>query len=157
VAGTRRPPAPAPGPAREAESLRVLVVDDNVDAAEMLAHLLDADGHEVRVAHDPAGALSMIERFTPQIALLDIGLPAMDGYELGLQLRERINGAGCRLIALTGYGQPSDRSRSARAGFEAHLVKPIDPARLLALVKKPAPAPAERPARGRRQNRDRHS
>ena len=158
AADARPPRAPPPRPARETEPLRVLVVDDNVDAAEMLAHLLDADGHEVRVAHDPAGALAMIERFTPQLALLDIGLPAMDGYELGMKLRERISGAGCRLIALTGYGLASDRSRSAQAGFEAHLVKPIDPQRLLALVKKPPPAaPAARPARGRRQNRDRHS
>jgi PAS domain S-box-containing protein len=148
--------AAAPGTVHGTGSLRVLLVDDNVDAAEMLAHLLSAAGHEVRIAHDGITALGMLERFVPQVALLDIGLPAMDGYELGLQLRHRLAGAACRLIALTGYGQASDRRRSEQAGFEAHLVKPIDPERLLALVSQPAPdAPADRPARGRRQNRDR--
>ena len=154
-AARSRPAAPQRA-AGQAEPVRVLLVDDNVDAAEMLAHLLSTEGHEVRIAHDGAAALGMLERFVPQVALLDIGLPAMDGYELGMQLRRRLDGAACRLIALTGYGQASDRSRSAQAGFEAHLVKPIDPDRLLALVRQPAPAaPASPPARGRRQNRDR--
>jgi signal transduction histidine kinase/ActR/RegA family two-component response regulator len=112
---------------------RILVVDDNADAADLLGMLLSAGGHHVRIAHDPVGALAIAAGFDPDIALLDIGLPVMDGYELGLQLRERTR-PGCRLIALTGYGQESDRKRSEEAGFDSHLVKPIDSEQLLQLV-----------------------
>lgn len=113
---------------------RILVVDDNEDAAELLAASLDAMGHRVRVAHDGPSALKIIDEFAPDIALLDIGLPVMDGYELARRLRERIGGRRTRLVAITGYGQAADRQRSEGAGFTAHLVKPVDIERLQTLL-----------------------
>jgi signal transduction histidine kinase len=107
-------------------SKRVLIVDDNHDAATLIGDWLDNLGFEVRVAHDGPSALAMAETFRPNIALLDIGLPVMDGYELGKRLREVMAGADLRLVAVTGYGQDSDRKRSSEAGFAAHLVKPVD-------------------------------
>jgi CheY-like chemotaxis protein len=115
-------PAPAPAPAGR----RVLVVDDNVDAASLLAEAITGMGHEVAVAHDGAQALRVAGTFQPEIALLDIGLPAMDGYELAGHLRAEPWATSLCLIALTGYGQPGARQRSADAGFNDHLVKPID-------------------------------
>jgi CheY-like chemotaxis protein len=102
---------------------RVLVVDDNVDAAEMLAELLRASGYAASVAHDGPVALELARNSPPDIVLIDIGLPVMDGYELARRLRGMLNGA--RLIAVTGYGQQGDRERSRVAGFDAHLVKPV--------------------------------
>jgi signal transduction histidine kinase/ActR/RegA family two-component response regulator len=115
--------------------LNVLVVDDNVDAADMLAEALRARGAEVRVAHDGPRALELIDTFRPQIALLDIGLPGMDGCDLAGHLRARLSDAPPVLVAVTGYGQPSDRARTRRAGFSEHLVKPVDMAQLSALIK----------------------
>jgi signal transduction histidine kinase/CheY-like chemotaxis protein len=115
-------------------SRRVLVVDDNVDSAEMLREVLQAAGHEVALAHDGPAALAVVEHFAADIALLDIGLPVMDGYELGKRLRERSHASSCRLIALSGYGQEHDRAQSKASGFEAHFVKPVDIDRLLLLV-----------------------
>jgi two-component system CheB/CheR fusion protein len=105
---------------------RILVVDDNVDAAESLALLLQVQGHEVEVAHDGPLALKTAERFRPEVVLLDIGLPRMDGYQLARLMREQPWGNGTLIVALTGYGQDEDRQRSAAAGFNAHLVKPVD-------------------------------
>ena len=106
---------------------RVLVVDDNQDAAEMLHLALSELGHEVKVANDGPSALEIARQFQPQIALLDIGLPVMDGYELARRLLEsRDRSASLQLIAVTGYGQDSDRRRALDAGFTAHLVKPIN-------------------------------
>jgi len=102
---------------------RVLVVDDNVDAAEMLAELLRASGYAAAVAHDGPVALELARNSPPDIVLIDIGLPVMDGYELARRLRIMLNRA--RLIAVTGYGQQGDRERSRNAGFDAHLVKPV--------------------------------
>jgi PAS domain S-box-containing protein len=107
-------------------SKRVLVVDDNDDAAKMLSVLLAGVGHKVQFATDPAAALSLADGFRPQVAILDIGLPMMDGYALGRELRTRFSGAAPNLIALTGYGQPQDRRRSEEAGFSLHLVKPVN-------------------------------
>jgi signal transduction histidine kinase/CheY-like chemotaxis protein len=110
---------------------RVLVVDDNVDAAQAVAALMGILGHTVRVAHDGPQALAEAERFEPEIAFLDLGLPGLDGYELAQALRQRFNGSSLpRLVALTGYGLESDRARSAAAGFADHLVKPVDLASL---------------------------
>jgi CheY-like chemotaxis protein len=103
----------------------VLVVDDNVDAASMLQEFLSALGHEATVAHDGVAALELAGTFNPQVALLDIGLPVMDGYELARKLRERLGAATPRLIAVTGYGQDADRAQARAAGFDHHLVKPI--------------------------------
>jgi PAS domain S-box-containing protein len=111
---------------RSEDRLRILVVDDNVDGAEMLAAALAMKGHETRVAHDGPDALTVAGELHPHIAFLDIGLPVMDGYELAAQFRERSQLQETCLIALTGYGQESDRDRTALAGFHHHLVKPVD-------------------------------
>jgi PAS domain S-box-containing protein len=103
---------------------RVLVVDDNVDGAEMLAEALHALGYRTAVAHDGPQALQVAAEFEPEIALLDIGLPVMDGYELAGRLRGRL--ANLKLVAITGYGQETDRARARGAGFDEHLTKPID-------------------------------
>ncbi len=119
-------PTPRDIPAIVIRPLRVLVVDDNLDAAEMLAEWLGTIGHGVRVAADGPTALEVAADFQPDVALLDIGLPVMDGYEVARRLRTLPGCAQTRLIALTGYGQESDHDRSRRAGFEDHLVKPVD-------------------------------
>lgn len=113
---------------------RILVVDDHVDAAELLAELLEHLGHEIRVAFDGPSALEIVRTFHPDIALLDIALPAMDGYELARRLRALPDLRQMRLVALTGFGRPSDRAVSAAAGFDAHLVKPIEMSLLEALI-----------------------
>jgi signal transduction histidine kinase len=106
---------------------RILIVDDNEDAAELLAEFLTDLGHEVRTAHDGPSALELAATFSPTICLVDIGLPVMDGYEVARRLRQ-LNGIprNLRMMALTGYGQESDRLRSTEAGFDGHLVKPVD-------------------------------
>lgn len=104
----------------------ILIVDDNLDAAQILGELLTMQGHEIRIAYDGPSALDIVKDFTPRIALLDIGLPIMDGYEVAGHLRAMPQLDGIRLIALTGYGQASDKLRSLQAGFDHHLVKPVD-------------------------------
>ena len=106
--------------------VRVLVVDDNQDGADMLAAALGAKGFETRVAHDAPTALEIAPGFAPHVAFLDIGLPVMDGYELASRLRQLPGMARVLLVAVTGYGQESDRRRTAEAGFHHHLVKPVD-------------------------------
>ncbi|HTX04318.1 MAG TPA: PAS domain S-box protein, partial [Steroidobacteraceae bacterium] len=126
---------------------RVLIVDDNVDAADSLALLLSHAGHETQVAYSGREALERVESFEPQLALLDIGLPEMDGYELARRLRARPRLSRARLIALTGYGQSEDRKRSQEAGFDDHLVKPVDlPALERALAGMATPEAAQKPA-----------
>ncbi len=112
--------------ARAAQPGRVLVVDDNVDAAMTLAEAVRLDGHDVRVAHDGLSALRESAEFTPEVVLLDIGLPGMDGYEVVRRLRELPQTQGALIVALTGFGQDSDRRRAIAAGFDEHLVKPVD-------------------------------
>lgn len=109
---------------------RVLIVDDNVDAATSLALLLNFRNHETCVAHNGVDALDCVQSFRPQVAIIDIGLPGMDGYEVAQRLRANPMLHGLRLIALTGYGQTEDRERVHRAGFDDHLVKPVDLASL---------------------------
>jgi len=116
---------------RTGRDKRILVVDDNEDAAVILMQALEQLGYQVQVAHDGPSALDVSASFRPDVALLDIGLPVMDGYELAQRLRESRNGQPhLRLVAITGYGQDKDRERSRRAGFEQHLVKPLDLARI---------------------------
>lgn len=117
-----------------ADARRVLLVDDNVDSVQALAQLLTAYGHHVQVVYDPVSALRVVERFAPDVAVLDIGLPVMDGYELVRRLRETLGDRPCRFVALTGYGQDTDRDRSKAAGFSQHLVKPVSPDALLRLI-----------------------
>jgi signal transduction histidine kinase/CheY-like chemotaxis protein len=109
----------------DASSSRILVVDDNEDAGELLGRALTALGYEIRVAMDGPSALRVADGFAPHVALLDIGLPVMDGYELARRLRTSC-GAGLKLVAITGYGQASDKARAQTIGFDAHLVKPVD-------------------------------
>jgi CheY-like chemotaxis protein len=111
----RAQPRPAP--------TRILVVDDNEDSAALLAELLESLGHEVKVAHDGEAALAIASELSPDVALLDIGLPGPDGVEVGKRLRRLC--PGLRLFAVSGYGDGGSRSRSSEAGFEAHLVKPV--------------------------------
>jgi CheY-like chemotaxis protein len=106
---------------------RILVADDNQDAADSLAMILEMGGHEVRVARDGRAALSLAQTFRPDTALLDIGMPQLNGYEVAQALRREPWGAGITLIALTGWGQESDRQKAIDAGFDRHLTKPIDP------------------------------
>ncbi len=122
-------PARRDEPRREAvaKPRRILVVDDNVDAAETLAMLLKLGGHSVEVAHDGATAIGMASESKPELAFLDLGMPGMDGYELARRLRADKALAGMRLVALTGWGQEEDRRRSAEAGFDLHVVKPVEP------------------------------
>jgi signal transduction histidine kinase len=113
---------------------RVLVVDDNTDAAELLARAMTQFGCETQIAHDGPSALALIETFRPELALLDIGLPVMDGYELAQRIRNRPNAEPTQLVAVTGYGQKSDIEQALAAGFDDHLTKPVDILRLKALV-----------------------
>ena len=124
----------ASAPAASFPAHRVLVVDDNEDAAMLLADVLRAQGWPVAVAFDGLQALSMIESFAPDVAVLDIGLPVMDGYELAARIRERLGSRSPRLLAVTGYGQEEDRKHATAAGFARHLVKPVSTDALLAAM-----------------------
>lgn len=119
---------------------RVLVVDDNRDAAHSLAVLLRLGGHRVEVAHDGPQALDAAERLRPDVVLLDIGMPGMSGFDVARRLRASPWGRSAMLVAQTGWGQDEDRQRARDAGFDVHLIKPVDHAALMRLM--PAPAPA---------------
>ncbi len=113
---------------------RVLVVDDNLDAAELLSEVLRGVGHDVRVAHDGPQALETLRSFPAEVCLLDIGLPVMDGFELARRMRKLVPGRTVRLIAVTGYGQEHDREKTRAAGFDRHLTKPVDLDALIAVI-----------------------
>jgi CheY-like chemotaxis protein len=125
------------GEGAAAAGLRILVVDDNRDAAESLSLLLRTRGHDVRTAHDGVAGLEAAASFRPDVALLDIGMPRLSGYDLARRIRGQAWGQGMVLIALTGWGQEEDRRRSAQAGFDHHLVKPVDPDALQELFARP--------------------
>jgi PAS domain S-box-containing protein len=120
------PPAEAPAPAAF-RSLRVLVVEDNLDAAESLATLLRLWNHDVQVVHDGRSALDAARLQQPEVVLLDIGLPGLDGYQVAQRLRDEVGLDHTLLVAMTGYGQPEDRRRSREAGIHYHFVKPVEP------------------------------
>ncbi|HEY0730061.1 MAG TPA: ATP-binding protein, partial [Pyrinomonadaceae bacterium] len=105
---------------------RILVVDDNVDSAESMAMMLELSGHDVATAHDGLEGLEVAEKFQPHVALFDLGMPRLDGYEAARSIRQQSWGQKIMLVALTGWGQSEDKRRSREAGFDAHLVKPID-------------------------------
>lgn len=128
VAGRAAPDEPAAGQA--VRPARILVVDDNVDAADSLALLLRAQGHDVRVAYGGEAALALAAGFAPEIVLLDLGMPGLDGFAVARRLRQDRTTALPKLVAVSGWGQPSDRRRSADAGFDHHLTKPVDPGEL---------------------------
>jgi CheY-like chemotaxis protein len=126
VGGPARAADPARDDARPMESCRVLIVEDHPDTAQTLATLVTLDGHEVRLAHDGFAALELAPRFLPDVALVDIGLPGMDGFEIARRLRQLECGRHCLLVAVTGYGQERDRRKALEAGFDHHLVKPVN-------------------------------
>jgi CheY-like chemotaxis protein len=117
---------------------RILVADDNRDAADSLAVMLRIAGHDVRTAYDGQQALDVAETFKPSLALLDLGMPRVNGHDTARRLRETEHGRNIVIIALTGWGQPEDRNRSLAAGFDHHLVKPVDPSMLERLLAAPA-------------------
>jgi two-component system CheB/CheR fusion protein len=122
------------GTGEKTSKRRLLVVDDNKDAAESMSMLLEMWGHEVAFAYDGPSALETAEQWQPQAVFLDIGLPGMDGYEVAARLRELPQAKDAVLIAITGYGQEDDRLRSRRAGIDHHLVKPVAPDALRNLI-----------------------
>jgi signal transduction histidine kinase/integral membrane sensor domain MASE1/CheY-like chemotaxis protein len=135
--GAHRDAAPEPKPAELARRLRILLVEDNEDSADALDQLLRRKGHETHVARDGNEGVARARALRPDVVLLDIGLPGLDGFEVAAQLRKQADEDGTLLVALTGYGQEADRRRAREAGFDHHLVKPVafdDLARILALV-----------------------
>ncbi|MEO8223680.1 MAG: PAS domain-containing protein [Gammaproteobacteria bacterium] len=125
--------------------LRLLVVDDNVDSAESLALLLELSGHAVRTAHNGPDALAAAATQRPHVVILDLGLPGMSGYEVCQALRREAWGSEMLVVALTGWGQASDRAKTTEAGFDTHLVKPVDPDALAAVIRARFPPPESAP------------
>jgi CheY-like chemotaxis protein len=115
----------------------VLVVEDHADAREAVRCLLEVRGHRVDVAADGPGAIDTALTSRPEIVLVDIGLPGLDGFEVARRIRATAEGKHMRLVALTGYGDLTDRQRALESGFDAHLVKPIDPDQLYRLLESP--------------------
>jgi CheY-like chemotaxis protein len=111
-----------------------LLVEDNVDAADALAMLLELLGHDVQVVHDGLAALEALQRMRPDVMLIDIGLPGIDGFEVARRVRAQANSRSVLLVALTGYGRPDDRERTRAAGFDHHLTKPVQLDALQGLV-----------------------
>ncbi len=122
----KRETPPSGGPNRQARPLRVLVVDDNRDAAETLLELAEIWGYETRAVYDGLSALREVAAFGPEVILLDIGMPGIDGYEVARRIRAKRNGQAPKLVAVTGYGREEDRARAREAGFDEHVTKPVD-------------------------------
>jgi CheY-like chemotaxis protein len=156
LAAAAQAPAPAPHPAAlpppgmQQGSRRVLVADDNADAADSLAELLRAMGHRVWTACDGQDALDKLAEADPEVVLLDLGMPRMDGLEAARRIRQRQGGRPLLLAALTGWGQDSDQRRTQAAGFDCHLVKPVNPEALRRLLAHDAPQAAAAAASNRR-------
>jgi CheY-like chemotaxis protein len=117
-----------------ASTRRILVVDDNQDAALSLAMMLNIMGNETQIAHDGVEALDVAAAFQPDVVLLDIGLPRLNGYDVCRRLRAQPYGKNMLVVAVTGWGQEEDRRQSHEAGFDKHLVKPVDPEQLIAFL-----------------------
>ena len=130
--GAARPQAASNGHAVTGK--RILLADDNRDAAESLAILLRLEGHQVELAHDGQAALAKFAEQHPDVALLDIGMPKQNGYEVARQIRAAPHGGEVMLIAVTGWAQDSDKAQSREAGFDHHLTKPIEPHSLISLL-----------------------
>jgi CheY-like chemotaxis protein len=127
-------------PAGDAAGARILLVDDNVDATSIMRIMLELDGHQVQVLNDGAAAAAAVRAFRPDLVLLDIGMPGMDGYEVARELRAQGGAHTPMLVAVTGFGRAGDAQRSREAGFDHHLAKPVNREALQALI-------ARRPAR----------
>ena len=132
---------PAPAPPAEQRLRRVLVVDDNRDSAQTLAMVLDVMGHTTCVANDGLEAVRLAGEFQPDIVLLDIGMPRLNGYEACRQIRAQPWANTVVMVAVTGWGQDDDRRRSREAGFDLHLVKPLDPVEVERMMRKLEPGP----------------
>src|SRR5215217_547394 len=130
VNATTAAPTAKPAPQR----FRILVVDDNHDSAMSLAMMLSIMGHDTRTAHDGESAVVTAESFLPEVVLLDIGLPKLNGYEVAQRIRKQAWGQSMFLIAVTGWGQEEDRQRSSEVGLNVHMVKPVEPAALERLL-----------------------
>jgi CheY-like chemotaxis protein len=138
VAGSTELSGPVPD--REAEALprrRILIVDDNRDSVESLRMVLSMMGSDIRVGYDGVDAVTLAHEFRPEIALIDIGMPRMNGYEAARRIRRQPWGESIKLVAMTGWGQDEDRRRARDAGFDHHLTKPVDPAALRVLLSAP--------------------
>jgi CheY-like chemotaxis protein len=140
---------PAGSARKKAQPHRILIVDDNRDAAEALALLLTMDGHEVRIAYDGFEALDVGSAFAADVVLLDLGMPKMNGCDAARRIREQPWGRSAFLVALTGWGQPQDRERTADAGFDLHLVKPVDQGELALVLARLTDGRAEQGRRAR--------
>jgi CheY-like chemotaxis protein len=116
--------------------MRILVVDDNEDAALTLAHIFKLEKHDVDVAHDGQAALEMVSIKPPRVVVLDIGMPGLNGYDVAERLRASPDGASLLIVAVTGWGNPADRAKAKAAGFDLHFTKPADPIALLSAVKR---------------------
>jgi CheY-like chemotaxis protein len=142
-----RAPSPTASDGKDGQSMmektngrRILVADDNVDAADSLAIMLKVAGHLVHTVYDGLAATRAVRDFAPDAVLLDIGMPKLNGYQAAKEIRERYPDRGLLLVAITGWGQDEDRRRSREAGFDHHLVKPVDPRALAELLAVQAPA-----------------
>ena len=135
---TSTPPRGGPSSARS-----ILIIEDNDDARGAMAALLELDGYSVAEAREGADGIEIACTKRPDLALVDIGLPGIDGYEVARRLRATL-GRSIVLVALTGYGEPEDRQKAVDAGFDAHLVKPIDPAQLTTVLTRGTPGPGSR-------------
>lgn len=125
--------------------MRVLIVDDDVDTLELFLTLLKMWGHEVQALDDPTLALPLALKFLPEVVLLDLGMPQIDGFEVASRMRQHKPLDGTFLVAVTGFGREEDQAKARVAGFDAHLLKPVDLASLQLLLKKrPHPAPRSR-------------
>jgi len=120
---------------------RVLVVDDNKDSAQTLAMMLKIMGNDIRTAHDGLEAVEKAQEYLPNVILLDLGMPKLNGYDVCRRIREEAWGSSMVIIALTGWGQAEDRQRTKEAGFDHHLVKPVDVAKLQELLGEAAKRP----------------
>jgi CheY-like chemotaxis protein len=134
VAGQR---SPARAVRSSAASKRVLIVDDNVDSAESLARLLQSLGHHTATEYDGEAALERVQTFEPHVVLLDLGMPGVDGFEVCRRLRAGVTASPVRIVAMTGWGREQDRARTLAAGFDAHLVKPVDLAAVAVVLEDP--------------------
>lgn len=129
-----------PAPAAHSRGLDVLIADDNADAAETLARILETAGHAVRVVYNGTAAMAAALIDPPDVLLLDIGLPGADGWQVARRVRTGLAGRGCLIVAVTGYDTPADRRRSSESGIDHHLAKPADPDALLGLLDRRRPA-----------------
>lgn len=136
VRDNKSDPIAAPEPVAVRTRFRILLADDNRDAAESLATLLELDGHQLAVVHDGPAAIEAFAAIGPQFALLDIGMPGLNGYEVARRIRQSHPDSAAKLVAITGWGRDDDKTRALEAGFDYHLTKPVELERLTEIIQK---------------------